>query len=197
LYQIQIQKAGIKSNILPLFGNIPIELTTHTKDTNYITLVLFGGIQQNAPIQNFAKYLFDYQINNKQKIRMFFIGHSGMELDKWLCILKEYPFDIQILGEQDTKKISKIFNISDWGISTTPLFQIEKSGCVASMREHNLPILCVARKWTPRDTTISFTHNVCEWRPDLKFTEILKQTIESNSLQKVTKQFISDISCCK
>jgi hypothetical protein len=200
LYQIQLEHLEIKVNILPLFGNIPVTSIRQKKiidNNNNTSLVVFGGIQSNAPVCEFAKDLYDYQQNNKKHIKIIFIGRLGVELNTWINVLKKYPFNIKILGEQKTDRISEILSLSDWGISTTPVLQIEKSGCVAAMNEHHLPVLCVAREWTLRNDipAINLPPYIREYKKNnlnLQFEEKL-YSFSNSSLKHITQLFLNDL----
>ncbi|WP_375438200.1 hypothetical protein, partial [uncultured Hymenobacter sp.] len=56
----------------------------------------------------------------------------------------------ELLGEQPAEKISETLRNGTIGLSTTSLVVTEKSGTVAAMIEHGLPVLCIARAWWPR-----------------------------------------------
>ena len=64
-------------------------------------------------------------------------------------ILENYNICYEVLGRQSEIIISKVLINSDFGISTTPYFQTEKSGVYAAYREHQISTICVSRKWTP------------------------------------------------
>jgi hypothetical protein len=36
------------------------------------------------------------------------------------------------------------------GLSTTPATLAEKSGSIAAMSKHGLPVICISRSWNPR-----------------------------------------------
>lgn len=149
LYQNQLQNFGYKIDLLPLFGNIPVSSPRELggKRKTILSLVVFGQIQPGAPISQFAEDLVSYEKFSGKTVRLTFLGRLGSELDNWLNACRKENLTIELLGEQSSKKISEVFSRSDWGISSTPAFQIEKSGTVAAMREHNLPVYCVARPW--------------------------------------------------
>jgi hypothetical protein len=54
-----------------------------------------------------------------------------------------------ILSEQPAEYISAILSNSTMGISATALAVIGKSGSVAAMHEHGLPVLSVSKPWHP------------------------------------------------
>lgn len=158
LYQAQLDRIGFKVQLLPLFGNIPLCLVPkeEKKTKNTLTFVVFGQIQPGAPIEDFAAEVAQYGRMGKRKIQFIFVGRSGRELEKWISACTLENIEVLVLGEQNTREISLIFGKGDWGISTTPVLQIEKSGSVTAMLEHGLPVYCVARPWST--TKVSCPH---------------------------------------
>jgi hypothetical protein len=157
LYKKQLNKLGFQVLHLPLFGNIPVigaKNAQLNKNIKTLTFVVFGSIHPGAPIKQFATELVCYGQKNHLNVQFIFIGRSGTELDNWLAILAKKGIEVTVLGEQNPEKISAILQHADWGVSSTPMLQIEKSGTVAAMREHGLNVICIARDWTPKKLKI-------------------------------------------
>lgn len=167
LYQIQLAKLGFNASYLPLFSNIPVDVNFKNKqnlDKSKITLVNFGTIHPTVPIENFTKEAADYKAKTGIQIDMILMGRCGMEQDYWVKIWKSAGLTIHVLGEQPVEYISNIFNTSTLGISTTALPLIEKSGSVAAMHAHNLPVICISNSWKPRGiNNLSVTTGVIEY----------------------------------
>jgi hypothetical protein len=182
---------NIQSKLLPLFSNIPVKFKKSEHDSLNIIFIVFGTIHFGANIVGFSKWLSDLQQTGQKKVIVSFVGKNGSELTVWEDSLKNQNIECKVYGEQDVLIISKLMSQSDIGIVTTPYFLIEKSGSMAAMLEHRLPVICIARAWNPSKEI--FVHNIKEWQPDLQLKDILSQKIEIHDLQKVTKQFINDI----
>ncbi len=160
LYQYQLKKMGCKALHLPLFGNIQVienKVSTVDKDENSLDFIVFGTIHPQAPVNEFILELMTYGESNKSKIKLNFIGRCGDELNNWITVCEEHKVEVEVFGEQNSDAISNVLSNSDWGISTTPWRQIEKSGTVAAMLEHGLNVVCVARSWTPKEDIPSNT----------------------------------------
>lgn len=154
LYQVQLSKLGYKSNYLPLFSNIPF---AGSRDSNIeierpdkITLVNFGTVHPGAPIVSFSKEAALYKQKIGKEIELLLIGRSGGELEHWMTVWKSAGLKAVALGEQSAYDISQSFNSATFGISSTALPLIEKSGSVAAMHEHKLPVICVSKPWHPK-----------------------------------------------
>ncbi|RYX86921.1 glycosyltransferase family 1 protein [bacterium] len=152
LYQIQLSKLGFQVEYLPLFSNVPVNHSLNKLPTfeEKIKLVNFGTIHPTITIKDFAEEAAIYEKKTGVKIELTLIGRCGVEQEKWIKIWKSVGLNIFILGEQSLEKISEIFNASTFGISTTAPPLVEKSGSVAAMLEHDLPVICISNVWHPR-----------------------------------------------
>lgn len=151
VYKEVLEEKGIKATLLPLFSNIPKHRSKVKKSANdKISFVVFGSIQPLAPFSQFLEELVHFQEREKKKLQFIFVGRSGGELSNWISLCEEKKVEVLVLGEQDPARISDVFYKADWGISSTPFYQSEKSGSIAAMLDHELPVYCVAREWVPR-----------------------------------------------
>lgn len=97
---------------------------------------------------------------------------------------------MKVLGEQSAECISKVLSSASHGITTTPPALLEKSGSVAAMLEHNLPVICVARSWQPKrikNRSLSFGLSVYQ---NGNLVSILKNkpSISANTVSEVALQ---------
>ncbi|RYY07743.1 MAG: glycosyltransferase family 1 protein [Sphingobacteriaceae bacterium] len=153
LYQIQLAKLGFKVDYLPLFSNIPKIDTINTEEhqiNNKITFVNFGTIHPGASIKRFAQEASIYSKSTSTKIDLILIGRCGAEQEHWINEWKSTGLNITVLGEQPIKRVSEVFSKATFGITTTALPLVEKSGSVAAMHEHNLSVICISKPWQPK-----------------------------------------------
>lgn len=155
LYQEQLKELGYNAVYLQLFGNIPLfndleVIKVPLVNNKNIGIVIFGTIHPGAPVVYFAEELALFSKEHQLEISFKMVGRCGKEQESWCTILRANGFDVEVLGEQPSKRISETLANASIGVSTTPYALIEKSGSVAAMREHNLPVICVARSWQPR-----------------------------------------------
>lgn len=153
LYQYHLQKLGFQSSILPLFSNIPfVKSDPLQSDINSLDLpdnylVVFGSIHKKAPIEDFVRELHEW---DSDKIFSFIaLGRNGGELEHWASVFEKYGFKVRIMGEQSVETISYVLNNATYGLATTPYYLVEKSGSVAAMHEHQLPVICFSKPWQP------------------------------------------------
>lgn len=162
VYKKQLERLGADTTLLPLFSNIPVRFSEQVNgklaggysETGEVDLVIFGGIHSGAPIVSLAKEAAGYEKSNGLKIRLVIIGKSGNEQLNWINEWKAAGLTALPLGEQTEEKVSELLAAARFGIFTTPIALVEKSGSVAAMREHGVQLLCVARPWNPRKISV-------------------------------------------
>ncbi len=202
-YQRELRKLKFKPTYLPIFSNIPIRKKSITcvKSGNEIvqeyTFVVFGLIHPKTPIGMFAKEFSDY-FKSKSNVqgRIILIGRSGNELKEWITELKIHNVSFSVLGEKSAEEISEIFQEASFGITTNPIFVVEKSGTVAAMREHNLPILVVSENIQPKDNfRIKFDSDLFEYKSG-NFDNFMNRKFSKpqvSSLGEIASKFLSDL----
>ena len=201
LYQFQLSKIGIYSKYLPLFSNIPVFQNISVNVISSvvsckISLVLFGGIHYEAPVEKFAREISAYCQENDIHICLKIIGRSGLEQERWAESWKAEGLDVQILGEQSSENISRILNTCTYGISTTPISLAEKSGTIAAMLEHGLPVLCVRDSWSVNGAS-HFAHlsGVMEYKEGILklFFENKGKAKAITSVDSIGNNFVNDL----
>jgi len=204
VYKKQLEKFGADIRLLPLFSNIPVnypdlvreKLTSRTPLDNNIDLLVFASVQLGAPIKQFAAECALLYQNTGIKLRMVFLGRSGIAQVEWLNEWKATGLEILEFGEQSENAVSKILATTKYGVFSTPLILAGKSGAVAAMREHGVNLICVSGKWEARG--IKVTEN------PFQITEYKKGNLEQffkdkgqftnlPTLSMVTKQFMFDL----
>ncbi|WP_017733603.1 glycosyltransferase family protein [Nafulsella turpanensis] len=195
LYQYYLTKIGFHSSILPLFGNIPnirrgnscfvSEASGISNQNKNLSFILFGAVQKGAPVEQFTKELACYANKGGVKVSLTLVGRCGVEQDTWIKAWRSEGLPLEILGEQPIKEVSKALAQATIGLSTTPAAQIEKSGSVAAMLEHNLPVVCVARSWIPRGVKVMNPTGVKEYQPG-NLADCLLERCCINSANKIT-----------
>jgi glycosyltransferase involved in cell wall biosynthesis len=146
LYKFRLNELGYNVNLLPLFANIPIcENQTKVKfcDNKY-TFIVFGTIHPNKPFLLFVNELKKIESQYHYIFKINFVGRNGNELKNWIKILKENDIEYKVYGKMDISEISKLLSESDIGVTSNPSIYAGKSGTVAAMIEHGLPVICIS-----------------------------------------------------
>lgn len=201
LYQLLLSQFGHSVKHLPLFSNIP-NYNCQSEQTFYdqekkIIFVIFGSIHEGAPLKLFIKEVYSYVQKSGDQVIFQFLGRCGKELDIWVDAWKKAKIPVEIMYEQSEECISNILNDASVGITTTPLALTDKSGSVAAMRAHNLPVLCVARAWTPRGVkNYKVSENIEAYRQgklDTFLSNIEKHRTHANDVNSIAMEFINGL----
>ena len=204
LYQKKILDLGYDSNFIGLFSNITndncLEVKNHRILKREIKIAMFGGIHHSSPIQQFIFEL--KQELEKRDIRMLkflFIGNCGKSLKEWTSILDAEKIEYEIYGYCSEQEISEKLLTCDMGLSTTPYLLIQKSGSVAAYIEHNLPVICVSRKWKVKDFNIDNTNQFVnifdfDYHGINKILDTKIKTPKVNTLSSVTNSFLKTLT---
>jgi hypothetical protein len=110
---------------------------------------LFGTIHHGAPFKDFIGDLVLHKTQFTNPLKFIFIGKNGPELALYTSILDSYAIPYEVLGIQSEEVISTVLINSDFGLSTTPYYQTEKSGVYAAYREHQINTISLSRNWSP------------------------------------------------
>jgi hypothetical protein len=190
LYQFFLQSHNIGADILPICGNIPVAAIK--KYSNEFTqFVLFGTIHPGAPFKDFVEDLIANSNRFKKIIKFIFIGKNGSELTNYTTVLENCNICYEVLGIQSEMIISQVLINSDYGISTTPYFQTEKSGVYAAYREHHINTICVSRKWTPTKGQYTIPQIIKYEKNNLN---LISKDVKMFDLHSISSQFINSIS---
>ncbi len=153
LYRAQLAGLGYPAHSLPLFSNIPVTASTNPAASlppNPVRLVIFGSIHPDAPVAEFISEAARFSKEEKRIVMLTMIGRNGSGQQAWKDACTREGLPLEVLGEQSPARLSEVLASSTLGIATGAYIMIEKSGTVAAMLEHGLPVLCVASHWKAR-----------------------------------------------
>ena len=161
-YQNSLHACGFINSVLPLYSNISMVKTFPklVKIPNRWVFIFFGSIHHEWNSDYFFSRLQNACINNNiTDCQLLLIGRSGQYgANLWSKLIHEYSrLSFRNLGECSQDEISLQLQFADFGVTTTPSHLIEKSGTVAAMLSHGLPVIIT------RVTT-----NDLEWNRKLK-----------------------------
>ena len=129
-------------------------------------------------------------------IEIVFLGLCGEALGQWIAICESNNLTIKVLGEQSATNISQVLLMADLGVTTTPLLLTEKSGTVAAMQEHGLPVLCVSRSWEVNGLSEEFSPAGIQLFKggDLTHYLLVKNVkIADSGIAKISNQFLDSL----
>lgn len=192
LYQAHLDIMGYKSELLPLFGNVPILFRSEEKIKDLINIAVFGGIHQGAKLEEFI-----FKLPEARKYKFHFIGNNGPEQENWIITLTNNNVNYQLHGWLEMEEISKILSNCHWGLTSTPYYLSEKSGAAAAMLEHNLTVFCIARKWNPRNIKLEGLANdaIIDWNTTLNMESFIssRRYKSKNKVKFIAENFINKL----
>ena len=190
LYQFFLQSNNINAEVLPICGNISPE-NVKNEVRQHTQFILFGTIHGGAPFHDFVVDLKKRSNTFIKPLKIVFIGKNGSLLSDYTLILDNHNIYYEVLGMQSEKTISQALVDSDFGISTTPYYQTEKSGVYAAYREHQINIISIARKWTPTKGQYEIPQIIEYKKNELNLDKVNFECFDLNSM---VTQFIKSIT---
>lgn len=160
LYLAQLVQLGFRVSHLPLFSNIPVvssgmAVKSHESNNKIspftsISLIIFGTIHPQAFMRKLIEQVSSYKQRHTVQFKLILAGKCGSYQDKWISASRSAGIEVTVLGEQTQEEISAALSRATIGVTTSALPMVDKSGTVAAMLEHKLPVICVGHSWTPR-----------------------------------------------
>lgn len=165
-YQNQLSKFGIKADLLPLISNIPVSTQGSvcpvfdelvgggdSRRTSRILAGYFGSFYEGAAGKDFVHGLSMLAQSTDKEIVCVLAGRQNPSaLTRWSALSAKGNRGIRwvYLGELPPPAVSRFLQGLDFGIAATPWELIAKSGSVAAMLDHGLPVLVPRNDFRPR-----------------------------------------------
>ena len=215
LYQARSSSMSCDVSLLPLFGNIqistPDETTQNTPQHQAIVpeprnkwrlAGVFGTLHPSwDPCLALHSCLSDAKANDLQ-LGLVLMGRNGHYRDQLKAQFSSIFGDELTLfeyGELPESAISELFSQLDFGIATSPIGLIGKSGSAIAMLEHGLPLLVtrddvVSPQVLTPDTYIA--NRATLFQPDDFSWEtfLLSKSNPKSTLPEIAQQFICNVS---
>jgi hypothetical protein len=153
-YRATLIREGCTPGILPLCGNIPVEPMPPAPHGDEWVGGIFGTVHTQFDPRPCLSALARGAKASKRTLRILGFGRLGAHGDALFAQLKtEYNGRIALenLGERPPSEISSLLQSLDFGIGTHPWALIGKSGAVAAMLDHGLPVIVPRDDWALRE----------------------------------------------
>lgn len=155
VYQLELQRVGIESDILPLFSNIPISQIdeafvdgilrqagiSKTMRHQFEIICVFGSIFPDIKLDAVIEEQVRITGRQEKHLLLVFMGRTNNDEVARLKQQFEKLITVLNLGELSAQKVSSMLQVADKAISITPKEFIGKSGVYAVLKRHNLPVL--------------------------------------------------------
>lgn len=159
-YQAVLKLEGIEATVLPLFGNVPIApgaalppgLEIEQPREAWWIGVFFGALHAEWKPEPLIPLLFRAAQKKGKKLCLVQVGRAG-EAGRisWGKMMQSYGPVISFvkLGELPVEALSALLQDADFGIASSPWQLMGKSGTVAAMLDHGLPVLVSRDDYQP------------------------------------------------
>jgi hypothetical protein len=166
-YAAALARRGWAATVLPLFSNIPITSVSVEQREETIARYLpplpngnarlisvtFGTLHRQWQPEETAQLLKTAAARQHREPVLLAIGRIGPHGAEILERLKQAGITVIATGELPTEEVSLLLQSADIGIAPHPRALIKKSGVVAAMLDHGLPILMPRDDWHLRHGT--------------------------------------------
>ena len=156
-YQRHLEASGIMVSRLPLFGNIEVNgdeengLAPEVRaalEKFACSMVVFGTVHPEWCPRDLCDHAHRWGWNQDGGLALVFAGRSGRPSDYFNRLRGTLPkVEVISLGELSEAAVSQLFRGARLGVATTPWALVEKSGSVAAMVEHGLPVVVTRDDW--------------------------------------------------
>jgi hypothetical protein len=184
-YMREFEGLGFPTTLLPIFGNIPIAPATAVpwiyteihanggpdlaaERACYWLFGIFGGIVEQWPAKPLLAKLCRSAEQNGRRVIVAVIGKTSERIEalktSWT---QRFPsIIVLILGQRSPVEISQFFTTIDFGLTSHPIYTLGKSGGVAAMLEHGLPVIANWGDIAPDLKAVSSPLSALIWKDD-------------------------------
>lgn len=153
LYKFILKQHGYNATILPLFGNIPIQPQNKANTVSNLlprqrTLLFPFSQRHDWNVNETMQYFGKLAKATGVRLRLIQAGQLRTGDKHWNYIqefCKAQDWECVQLGPQSEAHISKLMFEADIGVSSAHIALAGKSGAVAAMQEHGLPVICTIK----------------------------------------------------
>jgi glycosyltransferase involved in cell wall biosynthesis len=160
VYASMLRSLKVDAEIVPLFGNVPVEKTeslppigkllpgaqiSEENRADWWIGLFFGALHEEWKPEPIMSLLLRAAQRAGKQLCLALVGRSSLFV--WNRLEAGYGNDLTLIyrGEQPLEVISALLQKADFGLAASPWQLIGKSGTVAAMLDHGLPVI------VPRD----------------------------------------------
>ena len=216
--EVRLKKAGMQSEHLPIFGNIPpIEKPNPTRfhdllnraglrlpmaeRSDWWILGFFGSIQEDWEVELSVTPILEAAKKGGKKVAVLSLGRLGETKRKWdqISAYRKEEVNWVRVGELDSAEMSLCLHGLDYGLTSTPWDLVGKSGAIAALVEHGVPIFVSVEGGTKNAPLVigePYRHLIHRTDDSLyeKLVSGLLKTPSRESLSMVTDLFLQQLA---
>lgn len=199
-YQKLLQDISIASDRMGLFGNIAILNNAESIEKSEVKQGIFFGA---GPVSNhfskFSEGIKNLMVQSPQPLKIVFCGRPDFRTNDFVKHLKSefssLNVEIEEIGALENEALSRLLLQSHFGISREPPQIMGKSGTVAVMLEHGLPL------WVPLAENEDSLKNALDFRIEqciIDLNEIFeinadRQFLPKSRIEEISNQFYTSL----
>lgn len=215
--KIRLDQAGIHAEYLPIFSNIAVNASSEdnwiisnlikegkplpdNRADRFIFFGFFGSIHSNWPARQLLERLRMYTTAQSKRPAMLHAGILPRSRNRWREIQKNYSGDwlIHSFGKLSDKDVSNYIHGLSFGLTSTPWDLVGKSGAIAAMVEHGVPVIVNVEGGSPGAPLViqeQFKPLILNADEQLllKLPSALHQKPVKDNLTMVAEQFLTDL----
>lgn len=202
-YETVLGREGCTSHVLPLFGNIPVtEIVPPVPRPAEWIGGIFGTVHPQFPPVPCFDVLVEGARASGRRLRMLGIGRMGTYgEDMFAALNAEYGGELEavVVGEKSPAEVSRLLQTLDFGIATHPWALLGKSGAVAAMIDHGLPVIVPRDDWQLRVRPIEvppidkLVIKLSEMPPELMAGRLARKTAPLPRLPGIAYAFLESL----
>ena len=184
-YQRALKVRGVEAGISPLFANIPVRAETagawlhdairrnggldlSRNRQAYWLIGIFGGIFPHWPAEPILLRLQAISQRANRRLAVISAGHAGAGAGSMLQRWRRQVPGVEFLtiGPRSPIEISQFINSMDFALTSYPYYALGKSGSVATVLEHGLPLIVGWGKLSPESSALDSELQHLVWYDD-------------------------------
>ena len=212
-YLSMLKGIGLSAKELPLFGNIPVSENSELSPPpealvraglcdqqgshpNILLGLFFGSIHPEWKPEPFLSHLLSAAQKTGKRVGLISAGRAGRLGEAlWEKLRKDYApaVDFVALDECSPSQIANLMRLADFGLAAAPWHLLGKSGSVAAMLDHGLPVIVTsagfsfAASGTPEDPLL----HRCDANLESKLVAGLPKRAPRSRVGDVTRKFLA------
>jgi len=168
-YVSLLQGIGLSAIETPLFGNIPVSPTNDALNIPPVLIhskvcdekgahpdrhigLFFGTLHPSWKAEPFMSVFASARQKTGKQPCIISAGRTGSQgAQIWEDLQRRHGHVIEFIavGECTPRQVSALMRLSDFGLATTPWHLLGKSGVVAAMLDHGLPVIVTDHDFQP------------------------------------------------
>jgi hypothetical protein len=149
LYHQWLNDAKIANETLPLFSNIRSQTNEQNfKSISENAVAIFGQLESEELGRELISAAIKLADGRPLKWRVF-----GLAGPKWEKVLRKKGIFFHSSGQLGEEELSLALRSCRFGLASTNIYRIRKSGSALAMLENGLPLLVGRSGWSPRHYT--------------------------------------------